>query len=152
MSTIQYDFLSILRRISKFVLQHRCQFHHHFTCAFFANILAPKYFKPKTQLCNFWHKNVGANARVKCAHKMLIKQTPGVNFINVVRTSFWQLFQLHVCSKSCQNVHLYKKFVCLTLMKGRHKTDKIGNRNNEYRGVTVVKLVNNDVIRAWRSN
>ncbi len=37
-------------------------------------------------------------------------------------------------------------------MKGRHKNDKIGNRNNEYRGLTVVKLVNNDVIRAWRSN
>jgi len=29
-----------------------------YTC-FFANILAPKNFKPKTQLCNFWRQNFG---------------------------------------------------------------------------------------------
>jgi len=39
---------------------------------FFANILASKNFKPKTQLCNFWRQNIGA----KCVHKMLMKLTP----------------------------------------------------------------------------
>ncbi len=31
-----------------------------------------KNFKPKTQLCNFCHPNIGA----KCAHKMLMKSIP----------------------------------------------------------------------------
>jgi len=30
-----------------------------FTHAFFADILAQKNFKPKTQFCNFWHQNIG---------------------------------------------------------------------------------------------
>ncbi len=34
---------------------------------FFADILAPKNFKPKTQLCNFWHQNfVQKNVPIKC--------------------------------------------------------------------------------------
>jgi len=49
-----------------------CQFHQHFTCAFFANIFAPKNFKPETQLCNFLPQNMGA----KCPRKMLMKSTP----------------------------------------------------------------------------
>jgi len=49
------------------ILAFKCQFHQHFTRAF----LADKNFKPKTQLCNFWRKNIGA----KCARKMLIKST-----------------------------------------------------------------------------
>jgi len=44
-----------------------------FYACFFADILAPKNFKPKTQLCNFWCQNIGA----KCAHKMLMKLTIG---------------------------------------------------------------------------
>jgi len=28
-----------------------------FYACFFANVLGPKNFKPKTQLCNFWHQN-----------------------------------------------------------------------------------------------
>jgi len=65
-------------------------FHTHF----FANILAPKNFKPKTKLCNFWHKISAQNARVK----MLIKLTSGVNFINVfcVRFSYEFLAQNYV--------------------------------------------------------
>jgi len=35
----------------------RCQFHQHFMRVFFADILSPKNFKPKTQLCNFWRQN-----------------------------------------------------------------------------------------------
>ncbi len=36
-------------------------------CSFFPDILAPKNFKPKTHLCNFWHQNfVQKNALVKC--------------------------------------------------------------------------------------
>jgi hypothetical protein len=40
---------------------------------FCANIFVPKNFKPKTQLCSFWHQNTGA----KCARIMLMKSTPG---------------------------------------------------------------------------
>ncbi len=45
-----------------------CQFHQHFMRLFFDDILAPKNFKPKTQLCNVWLQNIGT----KCARKMLI--------------------------------------------------------------------------------
>jgi len=31
----------------------RCQIHQHFKRAFFDDILVPKNFKPKTQICNF---------------------------------------------------------------------------------------------------
>jgi hypothetical protein len=48
---------------------------------FFANILAPKNFKPQKQLCNFWLQNMST----KCAPKMLMKLTPGVNFTNILR-------------------------------------------------------------------
>ncbi len=47
------------------------QFHQHFTSTLFANILAPKNFKPKTQPCNFWRQNIGK----KLALKMLMKLT-----------------------------------------------------------------------------
>jgi len=43
-----------------------------FYACFFADILVPKKFKPKTQLCNFWRQNIGA----KCTSKMLMKLTP----------------------------------------------------------------------------
>jgi len=45
-----------------------------FYAHFFANILEPKYFKPKTLLCNFWRQNIDA----KCATKMLMKLTVGM--------------------------------------------------------------------------
>jgi hypothetical protein len=45
-------------------------------CAFFADILVPKNFKPKTQLCNFWRQNF-VQKRVR---KMLMKWTQGKNF------------------------------------------------------------------------
>jgi len=68
----------------------RGKFHQQkkFTLPFFADILAPKKFKPKTQLCNFlapkyWHQNIGT----KCVHKMLMKLTPGVNFTNLFTCS-----------------------------------------------------------------
>jgi len=41
--------------------------------AFFANNLAPKNFKPKTQLFNFWRQNIGK----KSARKTLMKLTTG---------------------------------------------------------------------------
>jgi len=53
---------------------YRCQFHQHFTCTFFADILAPKNFKPKTQLCDFWRQNfVQKNVCVKYWWKWLQK-------------------------------------------------------------------------------
>ncbi len=76
---------------------------------FFAQIFAPKNFKPKTELYNFWRQNLVQ----KCAHKMLIKLTLGVNFINVSSTSILAAFSsyMYVCRKRCQNRHSYKKFV-----------------------------------------
>jgi hypothetical protein len=41
--------------------------------AFGKDILAPKKFKPKTQVCSFCCQNIGP----KCALKMLMKFTPG---------------------------------------------------------------------------
>ncbi len=49
----------------------RCQFHQHFTQAFFTIVLAPKNFKPKMQLWNFWCQNIGTNFW----SKMLMKLT-----------------------------------------------------------------------------
>jgi len=40
-------------------LQAGCQYQQHFTRAFFADILAPKNFKPKTQRGNFLCQNIG---------------------------------------------------------------------------------------------
>ncbi len=57
----------------KYLTVRRCQFHQHFTRAFCANILGPKNFKLKTQLCNFWRQNISA----KCSRKMLMKSTQG---------------------------------------------------------------------------
>jgi len=45
---------------------------------FFADILAPKNFKPKTQLCIFWCQNIGK----KFVRKMLMKLTPGSIFMH----------------------------------------------------------------------
>jgi hypothetical protein len=63
-------------------IDYWCQFHQHFTRAFLANILVPKNFKPKTQLCNFWCQNIGA----KCACKIWMKLTPDRCGINSSRT------------------------------------------------------------------
>jgi len=38
--------------------------------------LAPKNFNPKTQLCNFWRKNICKNIGEKSVRKMLMKLTP----------------------------------------------------------------------------
>jgi len=54
----------------------RGQFHQHFTCAFCANIFAPKKFKPKTQLSNFWHQNFVQKTRTKT----LMKFTAGGHY------------------------------------------------------------------------
>jgi len=60
------------------------QFHQHFTCAFCTNILEPKI----TKLCFgfeiFWRQNIIK----KETHKMLMKLTPGVDFINILRQYF----------------------------------------------------------------
>jgi len=77
--------------LNVYEIDNRCQFHQHFTCTFFADILAPKKFKPKTQLCNFWRKNIGAT----WARKMLMKLTTGVNFINILLEPFLYKSVLH---------------------------------------------------------
>jgi hypothetical protein len=48
-----------------------------FYSSFFAHILVPKNFKPKTQLCNFGRQNIGA----KCGRKMRAQ--------NVVEIGSW---------------------------------------------------------------
>jgi len=62
----------------------RCQFHQHFTSTFCANIFAPKKFKAKTYL----KKLRKVLLYKKFAHKMLMKLTPAVNFINILRARF----------------------------------------------------------------
>jgi hypothetical protein len=64
--------LTMLHFIKQKKLFSYSQFHQHFTSSFCANILAPKNFKPKTQLCNFWRQNIGK----KSSSKMLMKLTP----------------------------------------------------------------------------
>jgi len=68
-----------------------------FNAHFFADILAPKKFIPKTQLCNFLGQNIGA----KCGRKMLIKLTPPQHFMN----SF------------CTNILLPKNYKAKLLLK-----------------------------------
>jgi hypothetical protein len=52
----------------------RCQFHKHFTRAFFANIFVPKIYKAETfGFVIFWRQNIGK----KCPSKMLIKLNKG---------------------------------------------------------------------------
>jgi len=42
---------------AKIVVHSWRKFHQHFFSSFFTAVLAPKNFKPKTQLCNFWRQN-----------------------------------------------------------------------------------------------
>jgi hypothetical protein len=56
--------------------------------AFCADILVPKNFNPKTQLCNFWRQNMGA----KCECKMLMKLKPGGSSRHPSFESLWHLF------------------------------------------------------------
>jgi len=96
-----------------------CQFHQHFTHAFCANIFVPKIFKPKTQLCHFLGRNFGP----KHTCKMLLKLTPGVNFINILHTNFSYkrrfgcFFYVHVTKEKLLKQRLYKKIVRRMLMK-----------------------------------
>jgi len=48
------------------------QFHQRFTSAYLVQNFGGKNFKPKTQLCNFWHQNFIQ----KRARKTLMKLTP----------------------------------------------------------------------------
>ncbi len=62
----------------------RCQYHQHFTRAFFYKILATKITKLNCSLCNFWRQNIGT----KAVYKMWMKLTTVVNFINILLTNF----------------------------------------------------------------
>jgi len=78
--------------------------------SFCADILAPKNFKPKTQLCNFWRQN----SSEKSARKMLMKLTPvyqkstvnlraqNANEIDFKSRIVIHIFLLWFCSKSVQ--------------------------------------------------
>ena len=58
--------------------------------------------------------------RAKAAHKILVKLTTGVNFINVKRTNFSykrRFFTYMYLEKSCQNDVSNEKFVRKLLMK-----------------------------------
>ncbi len=61
------------------------QFHQHFTCPFFTDILLPK----KSQSWTVIRENVwNSLSYEKHECKMLMKLTPGVDFINVLHTAF----------------------------------------------------------------
>jgi len=49
-----------------------------FYLRFFCQYFGAKNLKPKTQLCNSWHQNIGA----KCMRKMLMKSTPAFSKID----------------------------------------------------------------------
>jgi len=46
--------------------------------SFLYEILVPKNFKPKIQLCNFWRQNFVLKT---CARKSLMKLTPGIPYV-----------------------------------------------------------------------
>jgi hypothetical protein len=65
-------------------------YQQHFTSVLFADFLAPKNFKPKTQLCNFGRQDFVQ----KSARKTLMKLTAGLYFtINILRRHFKKLDQ-----------------------------------------------------------
>jgi len=59
----------------------RCQFHQHFTRRLCADILAPKNFKPKTQLCYFCAKILAQNERIH----MLVKSPPRLTHSEIIK-------------------------------------------------------------------
>jgi len=79
------------------------QFHPQFMRAFLYEILAPKNFKPKTQLCNFWCQNFVQ----KGSSKMLMKLTPGVNVTTILHAAF--LYESVLRSFSLLTVWLCEK-------------------------------------------
>ncbi len=65
-------------------LQIRCQFPQHFTSRFFCKkVFWAAFFNLQFGFIIFWQKNIGT----KVAHKMLMKSTGGVNFINILRNA-----------------------------------------------------------------
>jgi len=66
------------------IFEIRCQFHQHFTKTFTGG--DPKSAKKNDSLTVFLAHLESAS--VKASTKMLGKLTPGVNFINILRTSF----------------------------------------------------------------
>jgi hypothetical protein len=63
----------------------RCQFHQHFTCAFFVQKCLRSFSLVTVWLCNFWSKEIGA----KAAHKMLMKLTTDWTRL-VVISALWR--------------------------------------------------------------
>jgi len=68
-------------------IDYRCQFHQHFTGTFCANI-----FSPKLQSWKVTWESCAQHFHTKHAHKMLMKLTTGVNFINILRMHFAPIF------------------------------------------------------------
>jgi hypothetical protein len=69
-----------------------CQFHQYFMRAFYANILLPKSHKAKLKL----EKSCVRHFCKKKWHKMLMKLTTGVDFINILCKHFAPIF---LCQK-----------------------------------------------------
>ncbi len=63
------------------------------------------------------------SAQIKAVREMLMKSTPGVNFINVKPTNFLykrhfgSFYYVHVTRKKLPKQRSYEKFMHLTLMK-----------------------------------
>jgi hypothetical protein len=94
------------------------------------NIILRKHFLYKSashsfslitvRIFTFWSQNIGA----KCECKMLMKLTPGVNFINIIRANFsyeclfGSFLRTYVRRKKLPNRQCtYEKFVRKMLMK-----------------------------------
>ncbi len=107
------------------------QFHQHFRCAFFANILLPKNSKPK------WTREKLCEALLyeKHAYKMLMKLTPGVNFTNMLMYSFFTRADPKSIKRWSRQQYLFThlgfartKAVHKTLMK---LTPEVGGRESK---------------------
>ncbi len=104
-SLIRFNFKDIIRDFQRFVPSYKLSLYFymititeiiksgkilhlskHFTRKVFADILVPKYFNPKTQLCNFWHQNLYK----KCASK---------HWWNWLK-DMWLFIELYLCRKN----------------------------------------------------
>ena len=75
------------RGLVSWAARTRCQFHQHFTCKqlFWKEVFCEVFLYLLFVFVLFWQKYTGK----KDAHNMLVKLTTGVNFINMLTSSFY---------------------------------------------------------------
>jgi len=79
-----HQFDQLTRKATHTPLSFCSQFQQHFMSNFFSYISSPKYYKDKLLV----QENYVNTFIQKAEHQMLIKLTPGVNFINILCSHF----------------------------------------------------------------